>query len=40
LEEDAKQREEIAKQRAQLIQAILAATPSGGPAPTATPTRP
>jgi len=40
LEEDAKQREEIAKQRAQLIQAILAAAPSGGPAPTATPTRP
>jgi imidazolonepropionase-like amidohydrolase len=35
LDEDAKQREEIAKQRAQLIQAILAAAPAGGPNTTA-----
>ena len=40
LEEDARTREEIARQRAQLIQAILAAAPAGGAAATATPARP
>ena len=40
LEEDARTRVEIARQRAQLIQAILAAAPAGGAAATATPARP
>ena len=40
LEEDARTRVEIARQRAQLIQAILAAAPAGGAATTATPARP